>query len=517
MTGKIALASFVSFVISSSCLVLAGCGSSSEQPPAAERSAAAGKPASAERAGRDAAAEPADGGADAAVEPEPEDERPNIVVVLIDTLRPDFLGFYGFRYETAPFLASFAQDAVVFERARSASSWTAPATASVFTSLYPPQHGVVQGYKAHRGIVAQRGGDAEKLELNRIPDEATTLPELLSEAGYRTYGAAANINICELLGFESGFDRFERHERAPAEELRGILEGWANEMLSGEEPFFLYLHFNDVHSPYEHHKEHYQAPLGSGKRPGETLFAADYRSEIGYLDGELAEVHDILEPASDETIFIYLSDHGEEFDEHGSTGHGPTLYTELTHVLMLAGGPGLGAGRVEETVSLVDVLPTVAELAGVEPEAGWEGRSLAPLLLEGDARADDLRERLRERPVFAHRMFSSYRNLARWALMQDDWKLISSWGESYELFDHATDPNEKDDIERSQRKAFKALEARLEEFVERMRQQEDRSRKVAVQLDEELLERLAELGYVGDENLDVGEVARGDKDEELGD
>ena len=120
--------------------------------------------------------------------PEPPARKPNVVLVVIDTLRPDHLGFGGYTRETAPFLAGLAAEGTVFERAFSTSSWTAPSTASIFTGLYPPRHGVVKGFFAHFHGAQEDGlGEPQALDLVGLPREYPTLPELFQAEGYRTF------------------------------------------------------------------------------------------------------------------------------------------------------------------------------------------------------------------------------------------------------------------------------------------------------------------------------------------
>ena len=135
------------------------------------------------------------------------------------------MGAYGAEPEIAPFLGKLAERSAVFEQALSSSSWTAPATASLFTSLYPPQHTVIQGFKVHRAQIAKLDEEgASEIQVNHIPTDITTLPEMFKKAGYRTFGISANINIGKEIGFNRGFDRFERDVRAPAESVYKMVE-----------------------------------------------------------------------------------------------------------------------------------------------------------------------------------------------------------------------------------------------------------------------------------------------------
>ena len=131
-------------------------------------------------------------------------QRPNVVVIVLDTLRPDYLGFYGYEKEMAPFLARLANESVVFERAFSTSSWTAPSTSSLFTSLYPPQHGAVEGFMMHQLRTKWREREGtEIIPLNRLPSDRALLPEIFQSMGYRTFGIATNVNIGDEIGFHS--------------------------------------------------------------------------------------------------------------------------------------------------------------------------------------------------------------------------------------------------------------------------------------------------------------------------
>ena len=141
-------------------------------------------------------------GAGACSEPEP--RLPNVLFVVTDTLRADHLSWNGYERETTPFLTTLAERGVVFERTFSSSTWTAPAMASVFTGVLPSQHGVLTGY----AVYGATGKAVTPIELNRIPQELETLPEMMEALGYRTFGVADNANIHELSGFTHGFDRF---------------------------------------------------------------------------------------------------------------------------------------------------------------------------------------------------------------------------------------------------------------------------------------------------------------------
>ena len=239
-------------------------------------------------------------------------QKPNIILIVIDTLRADHLPFYGYQKNTAPFLDSISNQCFVFDNACAASSWTAPSTASIFTSLYPFQHGVITGFFATEKLQK----DNMEIVLNKIPDVIPTIPEILRSIGYKTYGFAANINISQKLGFARGFDVFAHTNDTPADVLNREIIKWSGNMKASS-PYFLYIHYNDPHFKYRKRKPWYQKNEDAIL---DTISA--YDSEISYVDEKIREIFDLLELADSNTLLIITSDHGEEFNDHGDLGHG---------------------------------------------------------------------------------------------------------------------------------------------------------------------------------------------------
>ena len=155
--------------------------------------------------------------------------RPNVVFVVLDTLRADHLELYGYGDSTAPFLARVGKQSAVFTRAFSTSSWTAPATASLFTGLYPTRHGVMLGFRAKLRREAERATETT-IRVGKLPSSVATLPEHMKRLGYRTYGIATNVNIGSAMGFDRGFDRFLNLTNEPAESVLKTLRGWQAEI-----------------------------------------------------------------------------------------------------------------------------------------------------------------------------------------------------------------------------------------------------------------------------------------------
>jgi arylsulfatase A-like enzyme len=422
---------------------------------------------------------------------------PDVVLILIDTLRPDHLAFYGYDRPTAPYLASLARGGTVFEHANSTSSWTAPATASVFTGLYPTHHGVTEGFFAHRDRVrALAAAGTATIPLNRLPDGVATVAQVFERAGYRTYGAATNVNVGPDIGFDRGFDRFEYARRVSARRLFERIAPWGAEMASSTRPTFLYLHLNDVHFPYERREPWYV--------PQDDPLADDiaaYDSQIAYVDHQLAALGKAF-GWDDRTLVAVVSDHGEEFGEHGGRRHQRGLHQELTHVVMMLRGPGVPAARVAAQVSLVDVLPTLIELAELPaPATGGarrDGRSLVPLM-RGDP---GVVTAFRARALLAHRV-SRIRGSEEqwWATMRAGWKLVVD-SDGAQLYDHARDPFEHHDLAAQEPARTSMLHAALDAM--RTGAVRPAQARAAVPLDAGLLQALQALGYVDGERAGEG-------------
>lgn len=414
--------------------------------------------------------------------------KPNVVVILIDTLRPDHLPFHGYATNTAPFLSELSAGGATFQRAWSSSSWTAPATASVFTSLYPQQHGVLEGFFVHRTRTFREGAtkdEAETITLGKLAGAAPSLPELFRDAGWSTWGITANVNVTERLGFDRGFQHFrtltgpEYGKGGAAGLVRSELDQFAREMRAAE-PYFLYLHFNDVHSPW---------PLPSGAPPESAnelaTIRAAYDAQIELVDRTLRECFDALGWERD-TLVCVISDHGEEFEEHGARGHGLSLYRELLQVTWLLWSPGRvrDGVEIEANASLVDVLPTLCELADVAPPPGIEGRSLAGLVATRSTLEPPAK------PLFAHRK-GKQQSDDLWSVIAGDWKLIERAGVR-ELYD-LRDRNELENLAAAQPEVVARLASELERF--RARAVPIGSEQVELELDARAIENLKALGY----------------------
>ncbi|MEO1368415.1 MAG: sulfatase, partial [Acidobacteriota bacterium] len=304
----------------------------------------------------------------------------SIILYSIDTLRADVLELYGGPVPT-PALRRFAAGAVIFDGAVSQSSWTKASMASVLTGLAPPVHGAL----SRRHVLAP---------------ERVTLQEMLSAAGYQTAAFNTNPNLTRAFGFDQGFDFFvDLPETATAGDVLEEVRAWLARDRDPSRPLFLWVHTLDPHSPYappEAARERWAAGVDprvaadsryyldgmrAGRIPRDEGILDDlrrlYQAEAAYSDEVFGRFLDLFE-ANDlgDAALLVLSDHGEEFYEHGNLEHGRSLFEESVHVPMLLRLPGLEPARVEPRVQHLDVMPTLLEWAGVEVPRALPGRSL---------------------------------------------------------------------------------------------------------------------------------------------
>ncbi len=408
---------------------------------------------------------------------------PNVVLILIDTLRRDHLPFYGYPKQTAPFLSTLAARGVVFDNAHSVSAWTPPAAASLFSSLYPFEHGVVRGIALAKRQERLRGVE---IRLPKLPRAVETIPEALRRRGYATWAITENPNLTPELGFDQGFQNFSAFPKnLEAETISARLFEQA-EAITARPPYFLYLHYMDVHAPYRE-----RAPFFDASLEGDARRISGYDSGIHHVDAHLRRAFEGLEWAQN-TVVIVTADHGEELGERGHFGHGASLYSEVLDIpflVYLPGGAG-GGRRVPDRVSLIDVLPTLRALAGLPAARSDAGFSLLSVL-------QDPRARLPPRPLLAHLRRGERkdgREAALRATLLGDWKRIGGDPQGALLFHLPSDPRE----ERNQARALPELEKRLQRlFQEReARATSYAGETAALDLDAEEIEGLKALGYV---------------------
>jgi len=460
-------------------------------------------------------------------------KRPNVVLYMIDTLRADHASLYGYARDTTPFLKKLGAQGLIFDDCQVQATWTKPSVASLLTSLYSFTHGIVNDY-------------------DTIPKGAATLAEQLRAAGYVTAGIVANPFAGRLSGLQRGFDYLSEWEviqryRKDAED-RGTDSAAVNKIIfpwleaHRNEPFFLYAHTTDPHAPY-------RPPAGFEEKfanPSETTqFNATYKSltdkkeygggavvsraivtrsgfnadrfihqAIDRYDGEILHNDWSLEQLAgklkelgilDNTLIVVVSDHGEEFWEHGWTAHGQSLYQELTHGVFVMRSPTLipTPRRVTEPVQLIDVMPTVLDLLGLKIPHMVQGQSLAPF-----ARGQAFERRGQ---VMTSRFASPHANgfvpengtdtvglvSANWKLLYRD-KAKEVGLNKVELYDRRGDRGETKDIAKEHPQEVERMMAEIGKWMEAeklIKKSLTQGPKAA--MDAKTLERLRSLGYLG--------------------
>jgi arylsulfatase A-like enzyme len=408
--------------------------------------------------------------------------RPNVVVIVIDTTRPDRLPFYGYPKETTPFLNTLAQKSIVFEHAYAGSSWTAPATASIFTGLYPFQHGVVMGLAAQLKIIQKD----PNFMINRIPESVETMPESFKAGGYRTFGISDNPNISQRQGFAQGFDKLLDFTHTGARHINQKLLELENEIKSSSS-YFLYIHYNDPHRPYKF-------SLTEQERTGDRFhdFKLIYDKELGLVDDCIRELFQRF-GWKQNTLIVVTADHGEEMMEKGFYGHGKTLYNTVIHVPLLFYYPGsrsVAAGRVAGAVSTLDILPTLNSLLGLPEIKDLSGKDLSPLLKDPGADCEP-------RHIFSHLQLKrgDRDDFVSKAAIYDDYKyMFQSEGESNQLFNLKNDPQENSNLYSASQQLANKLAASYFNFERRCKR--FNPDYVGVKLDAKSIEKLKTLGYI---------------------
>jgi arylsulfatase A-like enzyme len=433
---------------------------------------------------------------------------PSFILVLVDTLRADHLGSYGFDGEISPNLDRLADQSFVFTNAFAPAPWTKPSVASLFTSLYPEIHGITD-HDGHYWALPENGAAA-----SRLPSEAVTLAEVLRAGGYRTAAFVANPWLGSRHGFDQGFELYVRGERTRIllQRARAWLKG-----LAAEQRYFLYLHLMDVHAPYDAPEPDYDAlrpspSLGADRRlsqqehdaipfhqpEGHSLngpdrwrlkaWRAHYAAGVRALDRRLAVFLERLRRSArlDDAVLVITSDHGEELLEHGGWNHGATLFEEQLHVPLLVRPPGGTAGprRIDGFVTLLDLMPTLVDLAQLEAPPGLQGRPIPSLTGDREPRRDPLSyaSTTVDRP-------------GRYSARSARFKLILDEADEPMLFDLEADPGETQNLAASQPKKMAHMRDLLLRHVARMKQRGG-LRRETTGLSDDQREQLRVLGYV---------------------
>jgi len=440
---------------------------------------------------------------------------PNLILILVDTLRADHLSCYNPDAPPTPTLCSLAEPGGTRYTGFSHASWTKPATASLLTSLYPSSHQAIS-------------------KTAKLSNEVTLLSEPLHDRGYLTGGVVSNINLAASFGFDQGYDEyhylapdylFGANESSSKTILYNILRKvWfklhkglrvgdfyqdaqtvnhsAKDFLQRHQSkrFFLLIHYMDVHDPYfEHPYNGYAIARVGNDHPPEALAGEMhrlYRGEIAYLDAQLQDLIGTLKTLGlyDDALIVLTADHGEEFHEHGGFWHGLTLYEDQIHIPLIVKWPKGKAEAppvVEPLVRHLDVAPTLLRRAGAVIPTAMQG---VDLTLGSDQRNAD------QNQVFAE---EDHEGNVLWAIRTNDWKYLrANEGNPRglppeELFSMVSDPDETEDLLAGHRAQADAYCRTAEQTQKRAVQVRPGEGSEAAISDEEC-QRLLVLGYVQD-------------------
>lgn len=454
----------------------------------------------------------------------------DIVLVTVDSLRADHVGWHGYGRETTPALGGIAANATTFSAAFAHACSTRPSFPAILTSSYPLMYG---GY----GMVS---------------DDRTPVAEVLGEAGYATAGFHSNLYLGADFGYDRGFDTFYDSKDTPsvtarirqaaktrldsdgviysllqtafnatekragievgsayvgAEELTDMAIEWATD--APDAPRFLWIHYMDVHHPYvppaTYQRRFREAPVEDRtavrlrrkmlESPGavtdeELQTLTDlYDAEIAHVDAEVTRLMDAIEAAWGEDVaFVFTADHGEEFLDHGEFSHSATFYDEVLHVPLLVDTGGTtresdGTGGTpdrDDLVGLLDVAPTLVDLADAEQPETFQGQSL---LGDDDPERDSV--------------IAEWADLdtgdRRFALRTTDWKYIRDEHGAEELFDLDADPGETENLVDAERDVLDDLRSHVDRHETSVDETAGDMREV--EMDEQVRQRLRDLGY----------------------
>lgn len=439
-----------------------------------------------------------------------------VVAILLDACNPDFLGAYGGGGDT-PHLDRLAGEGLLFHEAYATAAYTVASVGSMLTSKYTWEHGAWQGVVHH--------------VLPNMP----AWPAAFRDAGYRTNAIMMSPNGSGKIGFDRGFERTFEPQRGTSVRWPPLAEealASIDEVLNAGDgrPLFLWMHIVEPHEPYHppapfrgSHDVGYEGPLTADSRglgairqyrvlPDEQEIAhikGEYRDNLQYVDAVVGRMRARLEEAGiwRDAVVLVFSDHSEAFLDHRgkslqAMGHGSTVYDDMVRIPLIVGLPEearrlvAGDGEPRALVSGLDLLPTVADLVGIPPDAvPGRGLSFAPLL----AGAEEARSSL----TFHTSSFSARRFLPCLGIRLGPYKAVKVPGEPVEVYDLEADPEERRNLAAERPALGGYLHRRLREATEYSEELSGWSRSLGdfeqIELDEETLESLRALGYVSDE------------------
>jgi arylsulfatase A-like enzyme len=405
----------------------------------------------------------------------------NVVIISIDTCRADHLSCYGYSRRTSPNIDALGAEGIIFNHAVTSIPVTLPAHASMLTGTYPIYHKV-------------RDNNNYRLGSSNI-----TLAETLREKGFKTGAIVGSFVLDSQFGLEQGFDTYEDNispgdkkflhfnERKGVEvtELANI---WLQEHRNDK--FFLFLHYFDPHAPYEPPQR-----FAFNYLPFVITTRDVYDGEIAYTDHCVGRVIDKLKSLDlyDSTLIVVTSDHGEGLGQHGEKTHSYFIYHSTLHVPMIMRIPGGPGGVIiNETVGLIDIVPTVCGILGVPAGVNVQGKDLGPLFSGNPGSFGD-------RLLYCESLYPTKFGLGPlFGLVSDQWKYIHT--SNPELYDLKDDPHETRNLVNRQGRQAGIMQAQLKSILLENNVAELADNKMAI--DAEARKRLESLGYLANQTVD---------------
>jgi len=424
----------------------------------------------------------------------------NVIVVLLDTLRSDHVGVYGYKRNTSPHIDKFAEKSTIFLEHYSHSSRTGPSVATLFTGLYPKSNGVINPLSHW---------DAK----GTLAESQTTLAEILKSKGYVTAGFNSNPNIVSRFGFNQGFDLYKTFfGKVPMDVSTPLITDEAINFLTsqkGNKPFFLYLHYMDTHSPYYTHDtldndftdKKYRGPLTGEHWQLDKILSGEYKptkadiqhlidlydQELLYFDHHFRRLIEHGEGLGlfNNTIILFLSDHGEEFYDHEQVLHGYTIYEEQLRVPLIIYVPNRSPKAVKGITRHVDVFQTVLELLHIQEPEHLQGRSLLTQMNGKE---------VKQLPVVAQAQLRAVKTVQAQSIRFENWKIIKHIiPERYaELYNIKQDPKELQNCAMQETDRTRKMIKELAVFIKSL----PNAQGGVVTLTPKEIEELSSLGYI---------------------
>ncbi len=395
--------------------------------------------------------------------PQPAAENPklNFVLISIDTTRADSIGIYGNQQVRTPNIDALGRSGIVFKNAIAHVPLTLPSHASLLTGLLPAKHGI----RDNHGY--------------RLNPTVATLPSLLQSKGYKTAGFVSSIVLDHRFGLSNGFEFYDDFIQYGAQDSNNpqnerLADTTASEAINWlssnqQSSFFLFIHFYDPHARY------------NPPEPYRSNYSNQYLGEIAYVDEQIGKIIKSLDAVRNRTIILITADHGEGLGDHDELGHGLFLYDSTIQIPFVMAGPSITSGKeILQQVQLIDVAPTLLELAGSEKPQGLDGRSLVPML-SGKS--------LGEVPAILE---THYPLGIGWSPLHSarttEWKVIDA--PQPEVYNLKADPHEKTNIQEINNQAVRSIADKLQKYKKIQPPAQD------TKMDPALEENLRSLGYL---------------------